>query len=126
MKTIKLKNNVKRALGIPCAHGFIVVQAGEVVEIGKDDLVAIKKNKTASGWLHAGLISTGDEVVKEEPNIPDNDKNPEPDPPKPTGEPVIDHVGGGWYTVSVSGIEVSQGKLRKADAEALAAQYSEE
>lgn len=123
---MKLTNNASRALGVPGAHGSYIVKPKDSINITQMDLEALERNKTASGWLHTGLISIdGKGTVKESPA---KEKPPEPQEPKvePSGsDPEVVEQSKGWYKVFVGGIEVSQGNMRKADAEALAAQYED-
>lgn len=117
---MKLKNNAGRALGVPSAHGHLIVDPKGSTDINPADLEAIKRNKTASSWLRTGLISVGEGGKNEKPSEPKK----ETEKPVPQGEGVVvEHQSKGWYKVFVAGIEVSQGNLRKKDAEALAAQY---
>lgn len=121
---MRLTNNSNRALGIPSAHGSIILQKGESANISPLDLKAIERNKTSSGWLHHGIISVDGSKAKVKKEAKKEEK--EPVKTEDGGEPnIIDH-GRGWFTVEVAGIEVSQGKLRKDDAEALAAKYKDE
>jgi hypothetical protein len=123
---MKLINKSKRALGLPGANRSIILGVGEVKEIGAEDAKVIRKHRISANWLHQGLIELSEASAKTpkpklEPGLTAD----------PVDEPVVISQSGveirpkgkGWYQVFVAGIEVSQGSLRKADADALAAEY---
>lgn len=115
---MKLTNNANRALGVPGARRSLVVQPKQSIQIDAADLEALQKNRTSNRWLKSGILSVDDAPLKEE-------KKKEEKKDEDT-EVEVRHVGGGWYEVYVSGIDVSQGKLRRDEAEKLAAQYLDE
>lgn len=126
---MKLMNHAKRTMGIPVARGAVVLDPGQSVEISADDLSALERNKTAARWLKGGLISVGEPKKGKDKPAEQDAESSEAESKEPekaaenTNGPVIEDQGRGWYKVFVAGIEVSQGNLRKKDAEALVAEY---
>ena len=114
MKLIKLTNASKRQIGVPMPLEFTTVNPGESLVMSRTEMDHLARKAQVAQWLHLGML-TVEPASKQEA--------PEPTPEEPEGVEIIHH-GGGWYTVEVAGIQVTDGKIRKGDAEEVAADYA--
>lgn len=124
---MKLTNNARRRLGIP-GRTAIILNPNQTIEISKLQYDEMQKNRTTSHWLKAGVLSVdkSSKPVKVEVNVqPEAEPEAEPDAPEGVSEEGVrlNHLGGGWYEVYVSGFKVTTHNVRKKVAEEMAAEY---
>src|SRR5690606_19687065 len=112
---MKLMNNGQKRLGV-LGRRPIIIEPGKSSEISEGDLAIITGNRTVAKWIKSGLLSVikeGSVEVKIEKPVATKSE-PEPEfPDGVTGEGVekID-TGRGWFEVYVSGIKVTDKKVR--------------
>jgi len=138
----QLTNMGTRRLGIAGRHALIL-NPRESAQVTDAQVTEMKKNRTTARWLEAGvLVLTGDDgnievhvpiqrqkrspaiAVRKIPRV-DRDKREEAVLPEGVeGEGVEHHhAGGGWWDVYVNGFKVTDRKVRKDEAESIAAEY---
>lgn len=133
-----LINKGRRRLGIP-GRPAIILNPDESKEITDEQERELIRNRTVSRWLEAGvLVITGAQdkpaktsnVKPKRPNPPPtrkrehDERKVEPLPDGVSGEGVeIQHLGGGWYQVFVSGFKVTDRNVRKDEAKSIASEY---
>jgi hypothetical protein len=123
----RLKNNAGRAVGLPTARATRIPQGGSV-DVSDADMELIKANKTCAIWLERGVLTVdgedpkaGKEAATEKAE--DKEEKPEELPDGVTGEDVEVICAGGWCQVYVNGIDVIGKKVRKEEAQKVAAEY---
>jgi len=119
---MKLKNNTGRERILHGPVEMYTLPARGEISITERELIDLKRHGNTKNWLHKGYITV-------------EEGEPEPKPePKPGGGPDLPegvtgegtevfHHGAGWYSVFVNGMPCTDKRLRKDDAEAIAADY---
>ena len=108
MTLYRLTNKTSREIALAKPSGAIILRAGESINITDAEYHELSANK---------IINLVDVQT-----IPDS----LPVAPKRKQDIVgirIQHAGGGWWRVFVNGEEATDGKVRKAEAERIAAEY---
>lgn len=126
---MKLTNNARRRLGIP-GRTAIILNPKQTVEISEMQYDEMKRNRTVSHWLSAGVLTVGESskpvkvAVDKQPEDKPKTK-PKPDAPEGVSQEGVqlNHLGGGWYEVYVNGFKVTTHNVRKKVAEEIAAEY---
>ena len=125
---MKVINKSGRSLGLPLGE-TTVLKPGEERTVDAVERAMLEEHPLSSPWLYKGLIAFDDAPVKKHKRPVahtrverDHDEIP---PEVPKEGVVIYHTGGGWYRVYVWGLSVMDPdkKVRKAEAEAIAADY---
>lgn len=125
-----ITNGGKRRLGLS-GRPSIVLDAGETQEISATQFHSLRENKTTMRWMDSGLLTVQDppekhddsKLVLKKPAVKQEEYKDEL-PQGITGVGVELHkVGRGWYTVYVNGFAVTDGKVRKDEAESIALEY---
>lgn len=119
MKTIT--NKAQRRLGLP-GRPALILNPGESKEITDQDFELITSNRTAARWIERGIIDVGGKVKETKPQEQTREKEVIPEGLTGKGFEILNE-GGGWYSAWVNGFKVTDKKVRKADAEALEADY---
>lgn len=127
-------NNGRRRIGVPVRQAFVLA-VGETREITDKELAELESNNTAVRWIASGILSVRkgkasakkavepDAPTKEEPEESPSD-NLQDLPEGLTGEGIEYEVfGGGWCHLWVNGFRVTDKKVRKSEAEEMAADY---
>ena len=131
-----LVSKAARRLGIP-GRPALIISPGERVPVGKKQIESMQRNSTVSRWLQHGLLVIVDSDGKElEPpkrvrppstgltRSKDDKRTETPLPEGLTGEGAeMLHTGSGWWQVYVNGFQVTTKKVRKEEAESIAAEY---
>lgn len=138
MKT--LTNTGRRRLGIP-GRPALILNPNQGEPVTDEQIETFCKNRTVVRWLDSGVLKLTDgteevevEHVKVAPKpqrrsglrkqLKRDARTPVKLPEGVEGEGVEKHhAGGGWWNVYVNGFQVTDRKVRKDEAESIAAEY---
>jgi len=131
-----ITNKGRRRLGVP-GRPALILDPNQSAQIDESQLDALRRNRTVARWLEAGVLVLSNEAgVAEKPApmpkvrpgarvVAERDKRVEavlPEGVTGTGAEIY-QAGGGWYEVYVNGFKVTDKKVRKDEAETIAAEY---
>ena len=116
---MKLTNESKRERGIPLAQELRVVKPGQSITITDEDRDHMLRFPMVNNWLDRGEISITGGKGK---NDPKQRVSELPEDITGTGFEIA-KFGGGWCMPYMNGEPVTDRRVRKAEAEAMAKDY---
>lgn len=121
---MKLVNTSSRDMAIPTQIETTILKPNEFLVVSKTELEQLKRDSQIRNWLHRGMLSTQSGGNTEHAaDKPKEEKSDLPEGVTGKGVEIVEHKGG-WFSVHVDGMPCTDKKVRKDQADEIAADYA--